>query len=63
MRERKPCVCVREPRGECGLEGYIEGIQYEYRLLPNGKVRVWDFIHSDVVGPKVFKRYFETRGE
>jgi len=59
------CLCVLEPAGHCGLEGFNIKSTYRYERRPKDKngrpyYRVY---HSDdyyeTCGPNIFKKYFK----
>lgn len=43
---QKKCICIYEPRGQCGLEGYAKGDQYRY-----------EFFLKDVSGRPYYRVY------
>jgi len=58
------CICIREPRGDHGLEGYSIGERYRFQRCENDKsyYRVYpndetDYYETCSVG--VFKKYFK----
>jgi len=57
-------VCVIEPMGENGLEGYVRGVEYRYEFLKTklGKdyYRVYhDASYYETCGPNKFKKFFK----
>ena len=62
-----PCICMFEPRGNNGLEGFALNQKYFFEFLPkdkNGKpyYRVYPDANSnyyETCGVKVFNRYFK----
>lgn len=64
-------VCIREPRGDHGLEGYMRGDEYRYERRPADKrgkpyVRIWlvsDDERYDTCGPVEFARHFQPTPE
>lgn len=57
--EFRDCACIKEPKGDHGLEGYTEGDVYLFDELESGRVRVWYPPYYDIVDPGVFRRYFK----
>jgi hypothetical protein len=57
----KTVVCIKEPRGEHGLEGYSREKKYKAEDMGN-YWRVWSDPdlpdYYEVCGPEVFKKYF-----
>lgn len=63
------CVCIDEPLGECGLEGYTKSDSYHYQHMSrdrNGKeyMRVYHNLESypdfyETCGVKDFHRFFK----
>ncbi len=62
-------ICIKEPRGECGLEGYNKGDTYKFELCDkdkHGKKYVRVFLPNygngrayETCGPGEFKKFFE----
>ena len=60
-------LCVREPRGDQGLEGYNEGQLHAYQLCHDDKggyCRVWpgddpESTYYETIGSKKFETYFQ----
>ena len=62
------CVCIREPRGEHCLEGYLKGERYSFERMKkiHKYFRVYPAKEKDyyeTASPMVFKHHFEIDGE
>lgn len=59
--------CIREPRGDAGLEGFTLGSEYEFKRVTDTGMSIWYQICPDPRMPKYlercdppdFKKYFE----
>lgn len=61
------CTCIREPRGEHGLEGFNIGDSYQYEVCENDLGVVYYRIYHrpdyyETATPPSFRRFF-TRGD
>lgn len=61
------CVCIFEPRGSNGLEGFSLGREYDFQLMQKeNKKKYYRVFPSDIYStyyevckPKTFKKYFK----
>jgi hypothetical protein len=58
------CVCIDEPNGDSGLEGFNRNDRYKYQLKTDAKGKYYykiyhDDEYSETCGVNTFKKYFE----